>query len=292
MRLKHIGLGLAILLTGSWLAHGQEPPKRPPLPAGVKAHRDLEYVKNGHERQKLDLYLPEKADGPLPVVVWVHGGGWRGGSKERCPAIPFASKGFAVASVNYRLSQHATYPAQIEDCKAALRWLRANATTYRLIPDRIGVWGASAGGHLVALLGTAGDVKELDRGEHLDQSSRVQAVCNWFGPADFSRMGGPSPDSPVTRLFGGTVAERKDLATQASPVTHASKDDPPFLIMHGDQDKLVPLAQSERLAEVLKKAGVDVTLRTLKGAGHGGGDFNSPETLKVIEDFFGAHLKK
>jgi len=122
------------------------------------------------------------------VIVWVHGGAWLGGSKDRCPALSFLRDGFAVASVNYRLSQHALFPAQIEDCKAAVRWLRAQATTYMLDPDRIGVWGASAGGHLVALLGTTGDVKEFDTGGHLAHSSRVQAVCDFFGPTDFTRM--------------------------------------------------------------------------------------------------------
>ena len=133
-----------------------------PLPPGVQVHRDLEYIPGGHARNKLDLYLPAKADHALPVIVWIHGGGWPGGSKEGCPAVPFVAKGYAVASINYRLSQHAVFPAQIEDCKAAIRWLRANAEKYDLDPKRIGVWGASAGGHLVALLGTSGGERELE----------------------------------------------------------------------------------------------------------------------------------
>ena len=136
------------------------------VPQGVKAHRDLAYVVNGHERQKLDLFVPEKADGPLPLIIWIHGGGWQNGSKEGCPPLRngYTGRGYAVASINYRLSGHAIFPAQIEDCKAAIRWLRAHAKEYSLDPQRFGVWGSSAGGHLVALLGTSGDVKEFDVG--------------------------------------------------------------------------------------------------------------------------------
>ncbi|MCP4589541.1 MAG: alpha/beta hydrolase, partial [bacterium] len=152
-------------------------------------HRDLAYVSDGHERQKLDLYLPsERAERPAPVIIWVHGGAWRAGSKDRCPAKRFVRLGYVVTSINYRLSQHAIFPAQIQDCKAAVRWLRAHAKQYNLDPRRFGVWGSSAGGHLVALLGTAGDVKEFDVGAHLDFSSRVQAVCDYFGPTDFTKM--------------------------------------------------------------------------------------------------------
>ena len=168
-----------------------------------------------------------------------------------------------MASINYRLSQHAIFPAQIEDCKAAIRWLRANAAKYHLDADRIGVWGASAGGHLVAMLGTTGSVKELEgKGGNLDQSSRVQCVVDWFGPSDLPTMGGShdDPGSPESRLIGGPVQENKEKARKASPLTYVSKDSAPFLIMHGDQDNVVPPGQSELLAEALKKAGVEVTL--------------------------------
>jgi acetyl esterase/lipase len=281
------GLLMSLGLTSSALAQA---------PEGVEVHRDLEYVKGGHERQKLDLYLPKKADGPLPVIIWVHGGAWLAGSKEGGgPARSFVGKGYAVASINYRLSQHATFPAQIEDCKAAIRWLRANAKTYHLDPDHFGVWGASAGGHLVALLGTSGDVKDLEGHEGaLDQSSRVQAVVDWFGPTDVTKMGGSHdrPDAPEARLIGGPVQENKDKAARANPITYVSKDDPPFLIMHGDQDKTVPLSQSELLRDALEKAGVDTTFRPVTGAGHGGREFASEENRKLIEDFFDRHLKK
>ncbi len=283
---------LWLVLTSVSLA--QRP--QPELPKGTKIHRNIEYVKGGHERQRLDLFVPEQATSPLPLIVWVHGGAWLTGSKEGAgPALPFLGKGYAVASVNYRLSQHAKFPAQIQDCKAAIRWLRANAKTYNLDPARFGVWGASAGGHLVALLGTSGDVKDLEGDDGTaEQSSRVQAVVNWFGPTDLTKMGGShdQPDSPEAKLLGGPVQENKDKAARANPISYVSKDDPPFLIMHGDKDTTVPIGQSELLLEALKNAGVDATFRVVKGAGHGGREFSSKENRRLVEEFFDKHLKK
>jgi acetyl esterase/lipase len=285
----------AMLLACANAATSQERPARPQpkLPPGVTALRDLEYIEDGHPRNRLDLYLPEKAEGRLPLIVWIHGGGWMAGGKEACPAVPLVKKGYAVASVNYRLSQHAVFPAQIEDCKAAIRWLRARAAKYHIDPDHVGVWGSSAGGHLVALLGTTGNVKELEgQGGNLEQSSRVQCVVDWFGPSDLATMGGghDNPGSPEARLIGGPVQENKEKARKASPLTYAGKDSAPFLIMHGDQDNTVPLSQSQVLAEALKKAGVEARLVVVKGSGHGGPGFNSPENRKLIEDFLDKHL--
>jgi acetyl esterase/lipase len=290
-------IGMAMTLAWVSAAVSQERPKRLPqrLPEGVKALRDLQYVEGGHERNRLDLYLPDKAEGRLPLVVWIHGGAWQAGDKEGCPALPLLTKGYAVASINYRLSQHAVFPAQIEDCKAAIRWLRANAAKYHLDPEHIGVWGSSAGGHLVAMLGTAGGVKEFEgKGGNLDQSSRVQCVVDWFGPSSLATMGGwhDGPGSPESRLIGGTVPENKEKARKASPVTYVGKDSAPFLIMHGDQDNTVPPGQSDELAAALKKAGVEVTLQVVKGNGHGGPGFNSPENRRLIEEFFAKHLGK
>jgi acetyl esterase/lipase len=280
---------MAVLLAWAAPACAQQPPK---LPDGVKAMRDLEYVPGGHERQKLDLYLPEKADGPLPLVIWIHGGAWRQGSKAGCPGIYLVPKGYAVASVGYRLSQHAVFPAQIEDCKAAIRWLRANAKKYSLDPDHVGVWGASAGGHLVALLGTTGGMKSLEgKDGNLDQSSKVQCVVDWFGPTDFRNVPGEAPESPVTQLLGGPASKEKEKAALASPLAHVHKDCPPFLIMHGDKDPTVRYSASESLEAALKKAGVPVTLVKLEGAGHGGPEFRTPETQKRIEEFFNRYLK-
>ncbi len=294
----HPSLLLAAFTT---FAFAQAP--QPRLPGGAKAHRDLAYVEGGHERQKLDLFLPAKASAPLPVIIWVHGGGWQNGSKDGCPPLRggYLERGYAVASIGYRLSQHAVFPAQIEDCKAAIRYLRAHAKDYGLDPARFGVWGSSAGGHLVALIGTSGDVKEFEVGANLDQSSRVQAVCDWFGPTDFTQMdahalpGAPfkhdAPDSPEAKLIGGPVQENKDKAARLSPLTYVSADDPPFLIVHGDQDPLVPLHQSQLLFDALKRAGTSVQLHTIHGAGHGRPGFDGKNIDDMVSAFFDQRLK-
>ena len=273
---------------------------------GVKVLRDLDYGGKANPRQLLDLYLPEQpADKPLPVIVWIHGGAWLGGSKAGNPAARFARQGYASASINYRLSQEAKFPAQIHDCKAAIRYLRANAKQHNLDPARIAVWGSSAGGHLVALLGTSGGVKELegDVGGNLDQSSAVQAVVNWFGPTDLTMMGKQatadstmdhdSPKSPESLLIGGAVQENKEKAAKANPITYVvdGRAYPPFLIMHGDKDNLVPHGQSELLYAALKRVGAEVTFKTVVGAGHGGPGFNTPENRKLVDEFFEKHLK-
>lgn len=285
---------LLVGITPTLAAQQRKIPRRPIVPEGTKAFHDLAYVPEGGERQMLDVYVPTDAKGALPLVVWIHGGGWRRGSKTHCPALPLVQHGYIVASINYRLSERAKFPAQIEDCKAALRWLRAHAKKYHIDPKRVGVWGDSAGGHLAALLGTSGDVKELEGKEgNSDQSSRVQAVIDWYGPSDFLHLDRAldRPDSPVSHLLGGPVEENKDKARQASPVTFVSKDDPPFLIMHGDKDRLVHINQSERLAEALKKAGVKVSFKRIEGAGHGGREFFSDENRKLVLDFLDRHLK-
>jgi len=278
-----------------------QPPDRPGrrLPPGVTVERDLAYVKDGHERQKLDLYLPEKkSDANLPLIIWVHGGGWQGGSKANCPAVRYVRDGYAVASVGYRLSGDAIFPAQIEDCKAAVRWLRAHADEYGLDANRFAAWGSSAGGHLVALLGTSGGVTELDVGEHLDQSSAVQAVVDYYGPADFVAFvktpryeRHSRDDAPEAKLLGGPVLEKLDLATKASPVTYVDEKDPPFLIVHGSADPVVPSNQSELLNEALQKAKVSVELKILPDARHGGPEFNSREVAELVSKFFAEHLK-
>ncbi len=281
-------LGLAVMLAWTGAVSALQPPP------GVKVLRDLRYIADGHEQNRLDLYLPEKATGRLPVIVWIHGGAWWGSDKgEDFPALPLAAKGYAVASINYRLSQHALFPAQIEDCKAAIRWLRANAAQYHLDPSRVGVWGSSAGGHLVALLGTTGGLKDFDgKGGNLDQSSRVQCVVDWCGPTEFMTIGklADKPGTPVAKLIGGPVQDNQEKARRASPVTYVSKDSAPFLILHGDRDDTVPLQQSELLARALKKAGVEVHLEIIKGNGHGGPGFVDAERRKLTEDFFAKHL--
>jgi acetyl esterase/lipase len=284
-------------------ASSQEKPKAPPpnLPKGVKFVPDLHYVEDGHERHRLDLYVPEKASetdehSRLPLVVWIHGGGWEMGSKEGCPLMYLAAKGYVVASINYRLSQHAVFPAQIEDCKAAIRWLRANAAKFHIDQEHVGVAGGSAGGHLVALLGTTAGVKALEKTEgNLDQSSSVQCVVDYFGPTDFVHWDpnfNKAVYSMITNLLGGPANKNLKKARAASPIFYVSKDSAPTLIFQGDKDALVPLSQSEALAAAMKKAGVDVELVVIKGGGHGGPWFDTPENHKLVEEFLAKHLKE
>lgn len=257
--------------------------------------KDLEYGRVGDKSLKLDLYRPKSAKSLLPVVMWVHGGGWKNGSKDRCPATWLVDHGYAVASINYRLTDEAQWPAQIEDCRAAVRWLRTHAEEYGLDANQIAAWGGSAGGHLVALLGT------LEPPKDESVSSRVQAVCDWYGPTDLLTMP-PNVLSPGktledlaksngAKLLGGTVRDRPELAKQASAIYHVSNNDPPFLIMHGDQDPGVPLEQSQRFHQKLKEAGGSSKLHIVKGAGHGGKAFQTPEVRQVILQFFDQNLR-
>ena len=266
----------------------------------MRAIRDVAYVEGGHERQRLDLYLPAADDGsdsnaaspPRPLLVWIHGGGWRQGSKDRCPLVlnrliadEIFSRGYAVASIGYRLTDAARFPAQVDDCRDAVRFLQDRAGEYGLDPDRVGLWGPSAGGHLVAMTGLADGDDDLG----------IAAVCDFYGPTDLVRFAEDSPrvaadGSPEHRLLGGPVKERVALARRASPVTHVDADDPPFLIVHGTNDPLVPLTQSERLHEALRAAGVDSHLVVVDGGGHGGPGFLDPPMRDRILAFFDSHL--
>lgn len=276
-----------------WLAHlAQRRKQMPAARAAVDTKRDLEYVAGGHRRNRLDLYVPAGGGDRRPLVVWIHGGGWEGGDKRFCPARGFTDHGYVVASVNYRFSKHAVFPAQLEDCKAAIRWLRAHADEYRIDPGRIAVWGHSAGGHLAALVGVTGGMPEFDVvGGHRDRSSRVQAAVNWSGPTDLPAF---SPRAAygygaISRLIGGPVSNHVAKAARASPVTYATRDDAPMLIVHGDRDMVVPVDQAERLANELRKAGVDVTLRILPGVNHGIG-IDKAEVRRMMDEFLAKHL--
>lgn len=295
-RLILISIMLAFIFSVA-IAEETMQPTPPQGSEGTIVYRDLLYVSGGHERQKMDLYLP-KAEEKLPLVIRIHGGAWLAGSKESEGPQDYLRNGFAVASINYRLSQHAVFPAQIQDCKAAVRYLRVNAQKYNLDPNRFGVWGTSAGGHLAAMLGTTGDINEFDVGENLSVSSRVQAVVDYFGPTDFLQMEEHrlpngmihnTPDSPESKLIGGNIQDNPEKVAKANPITYITGDDVPFLIIHGDMDPLVPHHQSELLEAALKKAGVPVLFYTVKGAGHGG--FRDPNVPRLTKQFFEKYLK-
>lgn len=266
-----------------------------PVPQGVRVERDLEYARVEDRPLRLDVYRSEIQSGACPLVVWVHGGGWAQGSKENCPAAWLANHGYVVASIQYRLTDVAKWPAQIDDCRAAIRWLRSNAERFEINPERIGAWGSSAGGHLVSMLG----LMDLPPGELV--SSRVNAVCDYFGPSDLlsqpTNIPGPGKTdadlakSNAAKLLGGILRDIPDKAKAASPLYHVSPGDVPFLIVHGSKDERVPLDQSERLHAKLEKAGVPVELYVVEGAGHGGTSFQKGPVRAKVQQFFDRHLK-
>jgi acetyl esterase/lipase len=269
----------------------------PRLPEGVKKLADLDYAGTGNPRQTLDLFLPENpaSAGPLPVVVFIHGGGWQNGDKSGGGGrvAPLVATGrFAGASIGYRLSGEAQWPAQIHDCKAAIRWIKAHAAEHGLDPDRIAVWGSSAGGHLVAMLGVSDGVADLEGsiGAHTDRNAKVKCVVDFFGPSDLLTMGGKHNDagSPESKLIGGPVQENPDKAKSASPASHVTPDDSPFLIVHGDADSLVPHDQSTVLETKLEAAGVPAVLITVEGGGHGQGF--GPSVEKAVTAYLGQQL--
>lgn len=278
-------------------------PGQRPVPAGVEAKLNIAYAETDNPRQKLDLYLPKlrKTEKPLPVIVFIHGGGWRGGDKAGGIGNVgryVASGEYAGVSVGYRLTNEAQWPAQIHDCKAAIRWVKAHAAEHGLDASKIAVWGTSAGGHLVSMLGTSGDVKELEGtlGKHLDQDSKVTCVVNFFGPENFLTMvRQPSTvdrtqgkDYPEALLLGGPVPEREAVAKEASPVTHVSAGDAAFFTAHGTKDPLVPYAQGEEIHAALTKAGVPSILQEMTDGGHG---FRSEVLDQRLEQFFDLHLR-
>jgi len=271
---------------------------------------DLAYADKS-PAQKLDIYLPEKGEKPYPVIVAIHGGAFMFGDKrggEMGAMLAGLERGYAVVSINYRLSGEATWPALIFDVKAAVRWIKANAGSYDLDPNRLAAWGGSAGGHLSALVGTSGDVAALEDKTlgNSDQSSRVQAVVDWFGPIDFLTMDEQyrqsgvqgmkhdAPNSPEALLFGKPIAEAPELVKAANPATYITADDPPYFIQHGTKDPLIPVQQSAEFAAALEKAigKENVVYEPLEGAGHGGPQFNTPANLEKVLDFLDQHLKK
>ncbi len=271
-------------------AHAQD------FPEGTQIDGDLIYATAGERELPLDLYRPE-SQGPTPLVIWVHGGAWRSGSKRGAgPALALLDRGYAVASVEYRLSGEAIFPAAIEDCKAAVSYLRLNAKKYNLDSNRFGAWGASAGGHLVSLLGTTSEYEDF--GTHpvtKEASSSVQAVCNWFGPSDFLRMNDFSgtidhdaANSPESQFIGAAIQDNKEKTQRANPITYVSPSDPPFIHLHGEADRMVPFNQSELLHSALTKAGVPSSLYKVVNGDHGfRGATESREALaKRSMDFF------
>ncbi len=245
-----------------------------------KIVRNVEFATPGGKSLRLDLYLP-KSNHPVPMVMWIFGGSWKFGSKGyHINLRDLTRSGIAVAAIDYRLSGTAIYPAQLEDCQSALAWLRAHGAEYGIDPKRIGVSGESAGGHLAALLGT------------VEGKSKVQAVCALYPPTNLVSLGRKyaSPDrrSDIERLLGGPIETKLALAQEASPVDRVSADAPPFLIIHGAQDTLVPMEQSQELDRKLKRVGVESRIIVVPDKGHW---FLLNETqLKTVAEFFQRHF--
>jgi acetyl esterase/lipase len=271
-----------------------------PTADGVKVTTDVEYGQGGGQPLKLDLYQPAKSDGPVPGLIFIHGGAWAGGSKTDYSYYGnvFAAKGFAVASISYRLVKVAKYPAAVEDCKCAVRWMRANAKELNIDPDRIGVAGGSAGGHLSMLVGYSPDVVDFEgEGGHAGVSSCVQCVVNLYGVADLTTDFVRTNEfaNRVCRDFlGKSIDDDLALYQQASPITYVDASDPPTLILHGTVDDVVPIDQGDLLAAKLKATGVPYVYDRLPGWPHAmdmAQDVND-RCVWLMERFFGHYLGK
>ncbi|OGO82312.1 MAG: alpha/beta hydrolase [Clostridiales bacterium GWD2_32_19] len=269
---------------------------------------DVAYASKS-ETQKMDIFLPNEGKGPFPVIILIHGGFYKTGDKkdERDYMIEILNRGYAAASINYRLIDEATFPAQIYDVKAAIRYVRANASKYNINSNKIATWGTSAGGHLSALAGTSGDVPELDNLElgNANQSTKIQAAVDWFGPINFLTMDDQFRESGVdgqvhnvatsseSLLIGKQINLAKDLVQKANPETYITADDPPIYIQHGTNDIIVPIQQSMEFSNNLVKyiGSNKLVYESLKGASHGDPAFRRKENVDRILDFIDKYLK-
>jgi acetyl esterase/lipase len=256
------------------------------LTAAAQQFTTIEYARPAGKPLLMDLRVPD-GNGPFPVILFLHSGAWITGERSGGPAIRQVSRGYAVASIDYRLAPEFTWPAQLDDCNEAIRWLRAHATEYRLDPDRIGVFGTSAGGHLAAVVGTTGE--------------RVKAVVDLYGPTDLLKLeeqklpclplDGGASFLPPSLLIGCPIQECREKTATANPMTYVTADDPPFLIMHGQRDCLVPWQQSQMLYDSLRAAGVAASLYLLPTAGHADEQFSDPRWKAVVDEFLDVNVR-
>ena len=267
--------------------------------SGFRKIEDVVYAEVDDHELKLDLYLPADAADP-PLLVYVHGGAWRGGSKDRVMTTAFVDDGYAMASLDFRLSGDARFPAQIHDIKAAIRFLRANAGTLGYNPTRLAILGSSSGAHLATLVGVTNGEDELEGriGDHLDQSSDVQAIVSYYGASNLTTIlalstpHGLSVRSPaLDLLLGGQPDEEVDLAQLASPIFHVDASDPPLLILHGDQDPQMPINQSHELHHAYKEQAIPVQFEVVHGAAHGGERFTDARRNALVKAFLDEQLR-
>jgi len=272
-------------------------PKLPPVPDTVTFEYGVEYTDPDNQHLKLNIARPKTGSGPFPCVLFIHGGGFRAGSREGYNAqiIRLAEKGYVAVTVSYRLAPKYPFPAAIHDTKAAVRWLRANAKKYAIDPTRIGVTGGSAGGHLAQFLAVTGDVAGFEgTGGNPTQSSKVACVVNYYGPSDFTKSYGKSVDAAeVLPLFlGGNLEKARVQHVRASPLYWVTPNAAPTLCVHGTEDKYVAFEQAEWLVDKLKAATVEAELLKMTGAGHGFKGRDAETAEKAMVAFFDKHLKK
>ncbi len=271
-----------------------------PLAAGEPTFPSIEYARVDEQPLLLDVYLAPVAEAPRPLIIWVHGGAWRAGSRTDVPIQALVERGFSIASVDYRLSPVARFPAQVHDIKAAIRYLRVNAAKYHVDPQRFVIAGSSAGGHLAALVGVSHDHQALEGtvGEHLAVSSEVQAIVSFFGASNLetilaqSTPHGLSVRGPALQLLlGGQPTEQPELAKLASPITHVDDRDPPLLLLHGDQDPQMPINQSHELEGAYQRVKRLCQFEVIHGGAHGGPPFFDSTRLELVEKFLRQSLR-
>jgi len=288
MRLRSIGLGIVLALFAAL-----------PLQAGdakIKSEKKIVYGKGDNADLELDLAMPAASNGPFPAIVCIHGGGWKAGNRQQLVGLTevFAKKNFVAVTISYRLAPKYQFPAQIEDCKAAVRWMRANADKYNIDSKRIGAVGFSAGAHLSCLLGAADETADLEgQGGNPKQSSKVQAVVSFFGPTDFTTKTWTKDveNAFFVPFLGGKFEEKKDQYRKCSPIIYCSKNNPPFLFFHGTEDTLVGIEHSQKMTKKLRELGVSAELVTMEGDGHGWGGEKLTRTLDQTVKFFKDKLK-
>ena len=286
-------------LAATVLTAPAQPPSGADTPPNVTLIEGIRFASVDEQDLELDLYMPADAVNP-PLLVWVHGGGWSRGNRKPVSTFAFVDAGYAMASVDYRLSGVAPFPAQIHDLKGAIRFLRAQAAAYGYDASRIAMVGVSAGAHLVALAGVTNGDAELEGtvGGNLDQSSEIAAIVSYFGASNLTTILDQSTpfglnirEPGLEALFGGPPAQMSELARLASPVFHVDAGDPPLLLLHGDQDPQMPINQSHELHGAYEELGLDVHFEVVHGARHGGDEFFDPERTALVQAFLDRHLR-
>ncbi|SRR5579883_1496548 len=284
-----IGIAMFLFLVCGLSACGADQPPK------ITLDYDIVYAKPGGTELKLDLARPAEGDGPFPAIVAIHGGAWRQGRKDDMrPALgEFARRGYVAISPQYRFCPKETFPAQVHDVKAAVRWLKEHAKEYKVDPDHIGAVGFSAGGHLAMMLGLTGPDDGLEGDADKDApSTKIHAVVNYFGPTDLAASDIPEVSQPLIKDFlGGTPKDKPEAAAKASPLTFVSKGDAPVLTFQGTKDPLVPHTQATKLTDAMTAAGVPGRVELLIGAGHGWGGDDMKHTLVETYSFFDKYLK-